>query len=446
MLKLDLTSTISILIFHRDPFNSIDTSHPLLQIPSQKPTASTSTLRPSSSHSPTAPSSTLCSAPSPPSVPLVVQITKNKELENALHLLKSDHNVAHSAQIISKLLTNILNNPHDDKYRKIRLTNPKIQSAIVDTHGGIETLLACGFSLAFETIEADATNKKSHEEPQEEGFAVLDHDADLDVIQEAISVLHTLLLPHAPLVEHQPLSTGTATSDRPSHTLDNNNDNNSSNATTSSLPTHSTRQAKDREWDPPCNRNTRVILPVSIATDVPEWFFQRTGSELKAAFLSSMKKREESQLLMTRQMRDRRERARQAISTPATGHAIVKVRLPEGLCIQGEFGQNEPVVAIFGWLADCLEDPMQTYELVLPDRAILQTGKAVKKHGTMKSSQGNAATVLPQSVKEAGLLPSVTLNLRWTGDSAQYMKTVPALKRGLMMDKANDHECTGVNM
>lgn len=39
---------------------------------------------------------------------------------------------------------------------------------------------------------------------------------------------------------------------------------------------------------------------------------------------------------------------------------------------QGEFAPGEPVAAVFGWVADCLSDPMQTYELVLPSRQPLE--------------------------------------------------------------------------
>jgi len=47
--------------------------------------------------------------------------------------------------ILCKLLGNILANPEDDKYRKIRLSNAKINAAIVQVPGAIDILLAVGF-------------------------------------------------------------------------------------------------------------------------------------------------------------------------------------------------------------------------------------------------------------------------------------------------------------
>jgi hypothetical protein len=117
---------------------------------------------------------------------------------------------------------------------------------------------------------------------------------------------------------------------------------------------------------------------------------------------------------MTRATRERlRERA--AGSPPA--FATVKVRLPEGIAIRGEFGPGEPAAAVFAWVASALCDPLQSYELVGPDRKALAPG----------SSAGR-----PLSVREAGLLPATTLNLRWTGHSAEAMRTRPALRGELM--------------
>lgn len=43
-------------------------------------------------------------------------------------------------------------------------------------------------------------------------------------------------------------------------------------------------------------RNTRVVLPRTAESEVPSWFFEKTGAEIKAAFLNAVKRREESQV------------------------------------------------------------------------------------------------------------------------------------------------------
>jgi hypothetical protein len=40
----------------------------------------------------------------------------------------------------------------------------------------------------------------------------------------------------------------------------------------------------------------QVVLPTSVERDVPDWFFNRTGQELKAAFLAAVRQREQSQV------------------------------------------------------------------------------------------------------------------------------------------------------
>ena len=44
-----------------------------------------------------------------------------------------------------KFITNIGNNPNEEKYRKIRLTNPAVQQRVVAFTGSVEFLQVCGF-------------------------------------------------------------------------------------------------------------------------------------------------------------------------------------------------------------------------------------------------------------------------------------------------------------
>lgn len=56
-------------------------------------------------------------------------------------LLRSDPRAEAAVDVLAKLLRNILANPTDPKYRKLRLNNKKIKEAIVDVSGGVEFLL-----------------------------------------------------------------------------------------------------------------------------------------------------------------------------------------------------------------------------------------------------------------------------------------------------------------
>ena len=52
----------------------------------------------------------------------------------------------------------------------------------------------------------------------------------------------------------------------------------------------------ERPQGPARPRNTRVVLPRAAESEVPSWFFEKTGAEIKAAFLNAVKRREESQV------------------------------------------------------------------------------------------------------------------------------------------------------
>jgi UBX domain-containing protein 6 len=74
--------------------------------------------------------------------------------------------------VLSRLLSNVVAAPGDPRFRRVRLTNPRIQSAVVDVAGGLELLLACGFEVVFEeaAATADAAGvSSSAAEPQSEG-------------------------------------------------------------------------------------------------------------------------------------------------------------------------------------------------------------------------------------------------------------------------------------
>jgi len=395
---------------------------------------------------PPLPSSVPAAVSPPPEQPPLIDFDPqaDESIVSAIDQLSTDPHCEASAQILSRLLKNIVTNPSEEKYRKIRLNNPKIQSAIVDTHGGVELILACGFIIVFETnedaqkqvesgieslnIAGEAEQKENGgkgEKQGEEGFAILPEDADLEPLQAAVALLQQKW-PSALTSQQKmppPPSPQTAVA-----------------AAAAAAPI-----LKEREWAAPCDRKTQVILPASVDTDVPSWFFERTGNDLKASFLAAIRKREQSQILMTKALREKMAKVGATGPIPTT--ATVKVRLPEGISVQGEFSAGEPVAVVFSWVADCLCDPLQTFDLMLPDRRVLEFNTKANSNGVgsggSAAKAGSAAAVFskraaerPSSIKEAGLMPSVTVNLRWTGPSAVEMKGVPALRRELYTQAA----------
>jgi hypothetical protein len=103
--------------------------------PPSPPSATTTTTTTSSSGSVT--------APLPPQYPV-------PQFDNAMRRLLSLHaspaDVAPSLSTILKIISNIIKNPYEEKYRKIKTSNKLIQLKIVSVSGALEVLVATGFA------------------------------------------------------------------------------------------------------------------------------------------------------------------------------------------------------------------------------------------------------------------------------------------------------------
>ena len=85
--------------------------------------------------------------------------------------LASDPAGRTAAEVLGRLLSNITAAPADPKFRRLRLSNPRIQAAVVDVSGGVELLLACGFEVVFEEggVAAGGEAGAAEEEAATEG-------------------------------------------------------------------------------------------------------------------------------------------------------------------------------------------------------------------------------------------------------------------------------------
>ena len=86
--------------------------------------------------------------------------------------LNSKHDFAELAATATKMLNNILANPSDTKYRKIRSTNPNFVAKVWSCTGARELFELVGFK---ETIE--------------DGFLILPEAADLSLLQRGLDAL-----------------------------------------------------------------------------------------------------------------------------------------------------------------------------------------------------------------------------------------------------------------
>ncbi|CAL5225639.1 g8495 [Coccomyxa viridis] len=65
-------------------------------------------------------------------------------------------------ELIAKLTKNVVISPTEEKFKRVKLSNPKIKAALVDTPGAIDALLAIGWLREQEPEEAMVVPKGRH--------------------------------------------------------------------------------------------------------------------------------------------------------------------------------------------------------------------------------------------------------------------------------------------
>ncbi len=84
----------------------------------------------------------------------------NESFDHAFLLLvtsnQTEEEIVTSLNVIRKLILNATTKgieEDSDRYRRVRLSNPKIQSAIVAMQGGLDIMFSCGFELVEDDEE-----------------------------------------------------------------------------------------------------------------------------------------------------------------------------------------------------------------------------------------------------------------------------------------------------
>lgn len=234
--------------------------------------------------------------------------------------------------LLRRVLRNLILSPNEVKYQKLKTTNAKVQEGLVRVPGAVEFLALCGFVEKEEQLVYEGAS--SMELPRK-GLTLLNQHFPEEVKQA-----------NKPEVQ------------RPE-----------------------TPPAVDV---PKRERRTQLLLMKPAAdTTVPDWFFERTGAEIKHEYFSMIRRREQDETFMSR---DQREKLKQ----PAVQYeyAVVRVRLPEGVLLQGEFDAAEGIIRIHEWIAEQLRDMTRPFEIVLPSRARLGL------KGTVSDSQLMPASLL----------------------------------------------------
>ncbi|CAL9136506.1 unnamed protein product, partial [Musa textilis] len=200
--------------------------------------------------------------------------------------------------VVLKLLGNVAREPQNEKFRRIRMGNPKIKEAVGDARGGVELLESVGFRLGEEEGEVWATM----EAPSEEQMAV---------IKEATTLLESWTSEGSvPVVVSDVKSQGSIGPKK-------------------------------------IDRQVKVFFPVpeseAARIDLPDSFYNLSATELKREVDLRKKMLADSQLLIPKSYREKQAMA----AKRKYKRAVVRIQFPDGVLLQGVFLPWEPTTALY---------------------------------------------------------------------------------------------------
>ncbi|XP_022953302.1 plant UBX domain-containing protein 2-like [Cucurbita moschata] len=256
----------------------------------------------------------------PPDLLLTNDAESPSELEGCLGIFLSGKPSQGSLKIILTLLRNIIREPENSKFRKIRLSNPKIKEAIGEAVGGVELLEFVGFKLQEQDGEMWATM----EVPTEE---------QINILSKVIDSI-----------------------DQPK--LDEQEKKGSSTASTAST---------DQLIEPKkVDRQTRVFfaIPENVAANIelPDSFYKLSVEEVKREAVMRKQKIAESQLLVPKSYKEKQAKA----ARRKYNRTVIRIQFPDGVVLQGIFSPWEPTSALYEFVSTALKEPSLEFELIQP--------------------------------------------------------------------------------
>ncbi|KAK8459755.1 hypothetical protein SEVIR_2G208600v4 [Setaria viridis] len=227
--------------------------------------------------------------------------------------------------VLKRLLGNLLREPRSDKFRRVRLGNPRIKEAVADREGGVELLEAVGFRVGDEGGEL---------------FALMDEvpsDVRLGGIRRAVLLLERAHPSASPAQvdadEKESCSNGVYGQEEVKKTID---------------------------------RQIRVFFSVpgsSVAdNDVPDSFYNLSGEEIRNEARMRRERLEQSRLLIPKSYKEKQAlAARQKYK-----QAVIRVQFPDRVILQGVFLPGEATGSLYEFVASALKQPGLEFELIFP--------------------------------------------------------------------------------
>ncbi|XP_011070586.1 plant UBX domain-containing protein 2 [Sesamum indicum] len=263
-----------------------------------------------------------------------------------------------SMEVIMRLFRNVVKEPDNAKFRKVRMGNPKIKEAVGDLPGGVELLECVGFELK----EEDGEMWLMMEDPSKER---------LGLIKIVISLLE-------PKTAKESMAMAPAKE------------------STTAAP------AKEEAVEPKLvDRQIRVFfsVPESVAAriEVPASFYNLTAEELKREADARKKKIEESKLLIPKSYREKQAQA----AKKRYKRTIIRIQFPDKVVLQAIFSPSESTGTLYEFVSAALKDPSLEFDLLHP---VLIKRRVIPRFP--------AAGQRPVTLEEEDLVPSALIKFK----------------------------------
>ncbi|CAA7043685.1 unnamed protein product [Microthlaspi erraticum] len=234
------------------------------------------------------------------------------ETEKLVVLYLSGKPTESSIGVLLRLLKNIVKEPENGKFRKIRMSNAKIKEAIGDVPGGVELLELVGFELKEENGEVWAVMEAPREEQSQ-------------LINKVVEILEKR-----------------------------------------DVPKKDDKVVLVAEAPKKIDREIRVFfsVPESVASriEVPDSFYSLSADEIKREADLRRKKIAESQLLIPRSYKEKQAKA----ARKRYKRSMIRVQFPDGVVLQGVFAPWEQTIALYEFVSSALKEPSLEFELLDP--------------------------------------------------------------------------------
>ncbi|XP_030529156.1 plant UBX domain-containing protein 2 [Rhodamnia argentea] len=246
---------------------------------------------------------------------------ERSELEACVGTFVSAKPPESSVDVLLKLFRNIAREPENAKFRRIRLSNPKIKEAIGDVAGGVELLEFVGFELKEEGGEMWALMDQPGEE-------------QIRMINKAVVLLEPKKFEEKKKIDDAPAV----------------------------VPSVVDKPMEKEKID----RQIRVFfsVPESIAAriELPDSFYKLSMDEVRREAEMRKKKMAESQLLIPKSYREKQLKAGRKRYT----RTVIRIQFPDGVVLQGVFAPWELTGSLYEFVSSALKDPCLEFELMHP--------------------------------------------------------------------------------